>query len=107
MMLTRFTCIRRNSSLAERRHSSLLARFFCAVLIAGPATLSAQQKQSAAVNRSPSPSSVNRVDAKFWDSVGGGKAISLYNGKVPNSKAAPATYKETYDKAWSRKVTDP
>ncbi|RYY22791.1 MAG: alpha/beta hydrolase, partial [Chitinophagaceae bacterium] len=43
----------------------------------------------------------------FWDSVGGGKAISLYNGKVPNSKAGPASYKETNDRAWSRKVTDP
>jgi acetyl esterase/lipase len=43
----------------------------------------------------------------FWDSVGGGKAVSLYNGKVPNSKAGPASYKETNDKAWSRKVTDP
>jgi acetyl esterase/lipase len=43
----------------------------------------------------------------FWDSVGGGKPVLLYDGKVPNSKTAPASYKETNDKAWSRKVTDP
>jgi len=43
----------------------------------------------------------------FMDSLGGGKPISLYTGKVPNSKQGPASYKEVNDKAWSRKVTDP
>ena len=43
----------------------------------------------------------------FMDSLGGGKPISLYNGKVPNSKKGPATYTELNEKGWSRKVTDP
>ncbi|HTE27234.1 alpha/beta hydrolase [Flavitalea sp.] len=63
--------------------------------------LSAQQKQPA-----NNPSSTGNA-LTFWDSVGGGKPVSLYNGKVPNSKIGPASYKETNDKAWSRKVTDP
>jgi acetyl esterase/lipase len=64
-------------------------------------TLCAHQKKS--INGEGSTAGTST----FWDSVGGGKAVSLYNGKVPNSKAAPASYKETNDKAWSRKVTDP
>ncbi len=43
----------------------------------------------------------------FWDSLGAGKPVSLYNGKIPNSKPGPASYKEVNDKSWSRKVTDP
>ena len=63
--------------------------------------LSAQQNLPA-----KSQSAVSNAQA-FWDGVGGGKAVSLYEGKVPNSKPAPASYKETNDNAWSRKVTDP
>src|SRR5687768_1045390 len=65
------------------------------------ARLLAQQKQAG--NGSSSEGS----RSTFWDSVGGGKPVSLYEGKVPNSKQAPASYQETNDKAWSRKVTDP
>src|SRR6188768_3582828 len=64
-------------------------------------TVSAQQKQAG------SGPNTTGSSLTFWDSVGGGKPVSLYSGKVPNSKTGPVTYKETNDKAWSRKVTDP
>lgn len=60
----------------------------------------AQQKATTGSNSSLSITT-------FWDSVGGGKPVSLYNGKVPNRKQGPASNKETNDKAWSRKVTEP
>lgn len=45
--------------------------------------------------------------SSFIDSLGGGKPISLYNGKVPNSKQGPASYRELNDRGWVSKVTDP
>lgn len=43
----------------------------------------------------------------FMDSLGGGKPVSLYDGKVPGSKKGPHGYSELNDRGWISKVTDP
>ena len=72
--------------------------FFSIILLAASVITMAQQTKTG--------SGSSQVPT-FMDSLGGGKAISLYNHKVPNSKAGPSTYKELNEKGWSSKVTDP
>src|SRR5688500_13185533 len=75
----------------------LLISFYASTGNASAQQQPQKQNGKSAIDQAPS----------FMDSLGGGKPISLYAGKVPNSKQAPASYKEVNDKAWSRKVTDP
>jgi len=72
--------------------------FFSIILLAASVITMAQQTKTG--------SGSSQVPT-FMDSLGGGKAISLYNHKVPNSKGGPSTYKELNEKGWSSKVTDP